>query len=107
MQKKRYKWMNHLKDMSKRANAQEKYVGDFDTKMLGLLTEFCQDLEKETKEVEPSLDPINTPVGDGPALDMFRVNSRLMNVEKYITRLRVAVSKIDKELWLEYDLQHD
>ncbi|KAI5006726.1 hypothetical protein ZWY2020_033969 [Hordeum vulgare] len=75
MWKERYKWMNQLKDMSKRANAQEKYVGDFATKMLELLTEFCQNLGKETEEVEPSLDPINTPLSDGPALNLFRVNS--------------------------------
>ena len=41
MQKERYKWMNQLKDMSNRANAQEKYVGDFATKMLELLTGKC------------------------------------------------------------------
>ena len=41
MQKERYKWMNQLKDMNKRANAQEKYVGDFATKMLELLTGKC------------------------------------------------------------------
>ena len=59
---------------------------------------------KETEEVEPSLDPINTPLGDGPTLNLFRVNSGLTKVEKYVTRLRAVVSKIDKELWPEDDL---
>ncbi|KAE8807170.1 hypothetical protein D1007_16584 [Hordeum vulgare] len=71
MQKNRMKWMNQLKDMNRRANAQEKYVGDFATKMLELLTEFYEDLGKESEEVEPSLDPMNTPLGDGPALNLF------------------------------------
>lgn len=38
MQNERKKWMTQLRDMSKRANAQEKYVEDFATKMLELLT---------------------------------------------------------------------
>ena len=62
---------------------------------------------KATKDVEPSLDPIDTPLGDGRALNLFRMSSRLAKVEKYFTRLRAAMSKIDKELWPEDDLQHD
>ncbi|XP_044970810.1 uncharacterized protein LOC123431062 [Hordeum vulgare subsp. vulgare] len=68
---------------------------------------FCQDLEKETEEVEPLLDPINASLGDGPTVNMFRMNSRLIKVGKYIARLRAAVGKIDKELWPEDDLQSD
>ena len=40
-----------------------------------LLVEFCQDFEKETKEIEPNLDPTKSPVGDAIAMNMFRLEA--------------------------------
>lgn len=48
--------------------------------------------------MEPNLEPIKIPVRDALAVDMFRLNSRLLKVQGYIARLRAAVGRIDKEL---------
>jgi hypothetical protein len=74
---------------------------------LSLRAEFCQDFEKETEEIEPNLDPTKSPVGDAVAMDMFRLEARLRNVQGYVTRLRAALEKVDKELWPEDSLQTD
>lgn len=71
------------------------------------LTDFCQDFEKETEEIEPNLDPIKSPVCDAVAMSMFRVEARIGGVKQYITRLRAAIERIDKELWPEDSLQAD
>ncbi|KAI4981314.1 hypothetical protein ZWY2020_021799 [Hordeum vulgare] len=68
---------------------------------------FSPDFEKETFEVEPHLDPIKTPVPDVMAVYMFRLHSRLLKVQGYIARLRAAVGRIYKELWLEDTFQVD
>ena len=72
-----------------------------------LRVEFCQDFEKETEEIEPNLDPTKSPVGDAVAMNMFRLEARLGGVRGYVTRLRGAMKKIDKELWPEDSLQTD
>jgi hypothetical protein len=72
-----------------------------------LCAEFCQDFQKETEELEPSLDPSKSPVGDAVAMSMFRVESRIDGVKQYITRLRAAIERIDKELWPEDSPQVD
>ena len=64
-------------------------------------TECCPDFEKETFEVEPYLDPIKFPVPDDLAVNMYRLNCRLVKVQGYFTRLRAAVRRTDQELWLE------
>ena len=69
--------------------------------------EFCQDFDKETEDIEPNLDPTKSPVGDVVAMNMFRLDARLKSVQGYITRLKAALEKIDKELWLEDTLQTD
>ena len=66
-----------------------------------LRVEFCQDFDKETEEIEPSLDPTKSPVGDAVAMNMFRLEVRLEGVRGYVTRLRAVMKKIDKELWPE------
>ena len=74
---------------------------------LTLHAEFCQDFEKETEEIEPNLDPTKSLIGDVVAMDMFRLEARLKNVQGYVTRLRAAFEKVDKELWPEDPLQTD
>ena len=36
-----------------------------------LHVEFCKDFEKETEDIEPSLDPSKSPVGDAVAMNML------------------------------------
>ncbi|KAI5007468.1 hypothetical protein ZWY2020_051027 [Hordeum vulgare] len=69
--------------------------------MLASLIELCPDFEKETFEVEPYLDPIKFHVPDDLAIDMYRLNCRLMKFQGYFTRLQATVGGIDKELWPE------
>jgi hypothetical protein len=69
--------------------------------------EFCQDFDKETEEIKPSLDPTKLPVGDTVAMNMFWLEARLGGVQGYITRLKAALEKIDTELWPEDSLQTD
>ncbi|KAI4982647.1 hypothetical protein ZWY2020_023139 [Hordeum vulgare] len=85
----------------------EKFLKDFLTKMLAMLTEFCLDFDKEIEEVEPYLDPTKSPVPHVMAVDMFRLNARLLKVQGYIARLRAVVPKIDKELCPEDTFQTD
>ena len=40
-------------------------------------------------------------------MNMFRLNARIEGVREYITRLRNAMGKIDKELWPEDMFQAD
>ena len=40
-------------------------------------------------------------------MNMFRLDARLKSVQGYITRLKAALEKIDKELWPEDTLQID
>jgi hypothetical protein len=70
-----------------------------------LRVEFCQDFDKETEEIEPSLDPTKSPIGDTVAMNMFWLDARLRGVQGYITRLKAAMEKIDNELWPEDSLQ--
>ena len=77
------------------------------TNLSHLRVEFCKDFQKETEEIEPNLDPSKSPVGDAVAMNMFRLNARIEGVRGYITRLRNAMGKIDKELWPEDTFQAD
>ena len=54
-----------------------------------------------------SLDPINSPVKDEAAMNVLRLESRLASVLDYIARLKVALSRIDKELLPEDVLLND
>ncbi|XBI18776.1 hypothetical protein VPH35_060465 [Triticum aestivum] len=51
--------------------------------------------------------PINSPVGDEAAMNVLRLESRLASVLGYIARFKVALTRVDKELWPEDDLQND
>ncbi|KAI5005854.1 hypothetical protein ZWY2020_033097 [Hordeum vulgare] len=93
--------------MAKRGNAMEKFVKDFLAKMVMTLMEFYPDFEKETFEVGLYLDPVKTHVRDALAVDMYRLNCRLLKVQGYIARLRATVGRIDKELCPEDTFQVD
>ena len=69
--------------------------------------EFCQKFEQEIDQIEPSLDPTKSLVKDEAVLNVLRLESRLDSVLGYIDRLKVALTKIDQELWLEDRLQND
>ena len=71
------------------------------------LAEFCQNFEEETSRLEPNLDPVNSPVNDEVAMDVFRLESRVATVVDYLARLKAATSRIDSTLWPEETLQND
>ena len=72
-----------------------------------ILAEFCQNFEEETSRLEPNLDPVNSPVNDEVAMDIFRLESRVASVVDYLARLKAATSRIDSTLWPEETLQND
>ena len=69
--------------------------------------EFCQNFEEETRPIETSLDPINSPVKDEAAMNVLRMESRLASAMDYLARLKVAVSRIDTALWPRVTFQND
>ena len=77
------------------------------TNLSHLRVEFCKDFQKETEEIEPNLDPSKSLVGDAVAMNMFWLNDLIEGVREYVTRLRNAMGKIDKELWPEDTFQAD
>ena len=72
-----------------------------------MYAEFCRDFGEETGRIEPSLDPINSPVKDEAAMNMLRLESRNTGVVDYLARLKVATSRIDTALWPMATLQND
>ena len=70
-------------------------------------TEFCQNFEEETGRLETSLDPINSHVKDGTAMNVLRLESRVAAVVDYLARPKVATSRIDTALWPGEALQND
>ena len=72
-----------------------------------LRAEFCQNFKEEIGRIETGLDPINSPGKDEVAMNVLWLESRLASVLDYIARLKVALSRIDKELLLEDVLQND
>ena len=71
------------------------------------LAEFCQNFEEETSRLEPNLDPVNSPVNDEVAMNVFRLESRVAAVMDYLARLKVATCRIDTTLWPRETLQND
>ena len=51
--------------------------------------------------------PVNSPVNDEVAMDVFRLESRVAAVVDYLARLKAATSRIDSTLWPEETLQND
>ena len=72
-----------------------------------VLAEFCQNFEEETSRLEPNLDPVNSPMDDKVAMNVFRLESRVAAVVDYLARLKVATSRIDSTLWPGETLQND
>ena len=69
--------------------------------------EFFQNFEEETGQIEPGLDPINSPMKDETAMNLLRLESRIDGVVDNLARLKVATSRIDTALWPEATLQND
>ena len=69
--------------------------------------EFYQNFEEETRQIETGLDPINSPIKDEAAMNVPRLESRLVSINNYLTRLKVVVSRIDTELWPRETFQND
>ena len=57
--------------------------------------------------MDTGLDPINSPVKDEAAMNVLRLESRITGVVDYLTRLKVAMSRIDTALWPMATLQND
>ena len=72
-----------------------------------VLAEFCRNFEEETSQLEPNLDPVNSPMNDEVAMNVFQLESRVAAVVDYLARLKVATSRIDSTLWPRETLQHD
>ena len=49
-----------------------------------MFTEFCQNFEEETSRVEIGLDPINSPLKDEAAMNVLRLESRVVGVVEYL-----------------------
>ena len=70
-----------------------------------MFTEFCQNFEEETSQVETGLDPINSLVKDEAAMNVLRLESCVASVVDYLARLKVAASRINTTLWLREALK--
>ena len=57
--------------------------------------------------MEPGLDPANSLVKDEAAMNVLRLESRVTSVVDYLTRLKVAMSRIDTSLWPGTTLQNN
>ena len=57
--------------------------------------------------MEPGLDPANSLVKDEAAMNVLRLESRVISVVDYLARLKVATSRIDTSLWPGTTLQND
>ena len=53
------------------------------------------------------MEPINSPVKDEAAMNVLRLESSLASVLDYLARLKVAVSRVDTELWPGVTFQND
>ena len=69
--------------------------------------EFCQNFEQETERIRPGLDPTKSLDKDEAAMNVLRLEARLVSVLGYIARLKFALTKIGQELWPEDKLQND
>ena len=49
-----------------------------------ILAEFFQNFEEETSRLEPNLDPVNSPVNDEVAMNVFRLESRVAAAVDYL-----------------------
>ena len=72
-----------------------------------LCAEFCQNFKQEIEWIETVLDRIKSLVVDVAAMNVLRLEARLDNVLGYVARLKIALTKIDEELWPEDKLQND
>ena len=72
-----------------------------------MAAELCQDFDEETGRVETGLDPIASPVCDETAMNVLRLESRIISATSYLVRLKEVVSRIESLLWPRATLQND
>ncbi|XP_044367674.1 uncharacterized protein [Triticum aestivum] len=96
-----------INQMAGKKNELEGFLGGLAKKLFLMLEEFCRNFEEETSQVETNLDPVNSPVNDETAMNIFRLESRVAAVVDYLARLKVATSRIDSTLWPRERLQND
>nr|XP_020153410.1 nucleolar and coiled-body phosphoprotein 1-like [Aegilops tauschii subsp. strangulata] len=77
-----------VEDITRKRDELETYLGGLTKKLFLMLEEFCQNFEEETRRIETSLNPINSPIKDEAAMN-------------------VAVSRIDAALRPRETLQND
>ncbi|XBI10099.1 hypothetical protein VPH35_137474 [Triticum aestivum] len=93
--------------LTRKRDELEAYLGGLAKKMFLMLEEFCQNFEEETGRIKTGLDPINSPIKDEAAMNVLRLESRLASVLDYVAQLKVALTRIDKELWPKDVLLND
>jgi hypothetical protein len=71
---------------------------------LFLCIDFCTDAELETERIERELNPSRLLLRDSAALAILRLDERIDNTIAYMERLKVAMEKIDAELFPEETL---
>ncbi|XP_037438415.1 cingulin-like [Triticum dicoccoides] len=81
----------------------ESYLGQLAAKLVLKL----EDFEAETGRVKTVLDPINSPVKDDVVMNVLRLEPCLDIVVDYLARLKVAMTRIDAELWPQAELAQD
>ncbi|KAM3210242.1 hypothetical protein ACQJBY_064331 [Aegilops geniculata] len=96
-----------VSQLTGKKNDLEAFLSGLAKKLFLMLEEFCQNFEEETSRLEPNLDPVNSPVNDEVAMNVFRLESRVAAVVDYLARLKVATSRIDTTLWPRETLQND
>ncbi|XBI66447.1 hypothetical protein VPH35_046021 [Triticum aestivum] len=98
---------DQVSKLTGKKNDLEAFLSGLAKKLFLMLEEFCQNFEEETSRLEPNLDPVNSPVNDEVATNVFRLESRVAAAVDYLARLKVATSRIDSTLWPGETLQND
>ena len=68
---------------------------------------FVRTLKKRLGVLRQAWTPINSPVKDEAAMNVLRLESRVVGVVDYLARLKVVVSRIDTALWPRATLPND
>ena len=77
------------------------------TRIFPPCADFYQNFEQETDRIEPGLDSTKSLVKYEATLNVLRLEAHLNSILGYIARLKVALTRIDQELWPEDKLQND
>ncbi|SPT20544.1 unnamed protein product [Triticum aestivum] len=96
-----------INQLTGKKNDLEAFLSGLAKKLFLMLEEFCRNFEEETSQLELNLDPVNSPVNDEVAMNVFRLESRVAAVVDYLARLKVATSRVDSTLWPRVTLPND